>query len=208
MVQSRRQLRQPRFRRRGLRGTSGNKQQGPSDPGRFPPGLAELGMNRGMLGERELNPERKDFLGSVFEGLGRGVHHPGPAYPGRPSCVCGSLPSREAVNRPRSNLGSADRTALPPVPLGFSGLLPYGLLLLLLLESFNFAYKVAGFWACGTLPGSEPPFPVPPACQKTRRAFPVSGRGLCPRPLVLAKLNVADVEDLDFFPLHCKLQIL
>lgn len=40
------------------------------------------------------------------------------------------------------------------------------------------------------MPGSEHPSPVPPACQRTRRDFPVSDRGLCPRTLVLAKLNV------------------
>lgn len=60
----------------------------------------------------------------------------------------------------------------------------------------------AGVEGCGALdslwPGDEPRS-VPPTCQMARRAFPVSGRGLCPRPLILAKLNVADVRDLDFF---------
>lgn len=58
------------------------------------------------------------------------------------------------------------------------------------------------------MPGSEPPSPVPFACQRTRRDFPVSDRGPCPRTLVLAKLNVADVGDLDFFPPYCNLQVL
>lgn len=105
------------------------------------------------------------------------------------------------MNHRRSDIETANKAIRRPVPLGSSGPFPYGLLppLLLLSESFIFACEgcellgVLEFVAC-----REPPS-VPAACQMARRAFPVSGRGLCPCPLILAKLNVADVGDLEFF---------
>lgn len=38
-----------------------------------------------------------------------------------------------------------------------------------------------------------------PPTQMARRAFPVSGTGLCPPPVVLIKLYLVDVGHLDFF---------
>lgn len=102
------------------------------------------------------------------------------------------------MNHRRSDVETANKAIGRPVPLGSSGPFPYGLLLLLS-ESFIFACEGCGL--LGVLQfvaWCEPPS-VPAECQMARRAFPVSGRGLCPCPLILAKLNVGDVGDLEFF---------
>lgn len=71
------------------------------------------------------------------------------AYPGFPVCVCDSLPLRETVNLRGSDIEAAKKATRRPVPLGSSGPLPYGLLLLLLSESFNFACEGCGLLGVG-----------------------------------------------------------